>query len=226
MSSHTPRLARLAGPARERAGAAVDGTGGQRRGGGGRGRVAAPTPPAFVLRPWVSTLSPRPSLVCLTALAALGPAPARGRWPGNGGGTTGGGVGSGLTAGASGSGGARAGGRRRARRGPGLASGAAPSTPRRYRAAGFAPGRGLCQCRPPRADAALQAAYARWKTDLVTTDGAGGFLRVRRPNSGSPFNSSNSEGIGYGMIAAVYLDDQSLFDNLWKYEQLWVEPTA
>jgi len=26
-----------------------------------------------------------------------------------------------------------------------------------------------------------------------------------------------------GLIAAVYLDDQSLFDNLWKYEQLWVQ---
>jgi hypothetical protein len=28
-----------------------------------------------------------------------------------------------------------------------------------------------------------------------------------------------SEGIGYGMLLAVYMDDQSLFDDLWKYEQ-------
>jgi endo-1,4-beta-D-glucanase Y len=87
----------------------------------------------------------------------------------------------------------------------------------------LAPGRGMCTLPPAASDAALQAAYARWKTDLVTSDGAGGFQRVRRPNSGNPFNSSNSEGIGYGMIAAVYLDDQSLFDNLWKYEQLWIQ---
>jgi len=87
----------------------------------------------------------------------------------------------------------------------------------------FVPGRGMCTLPPAASDAALLAAYARWNTDLVTSDGAGGFKRVRRPNSGNPFNSSNSEGIGYGMIAAVYLDDQNLFDNLWKYEQLWVQ---
>jgi endo-1,4-beta-D-glucanase Y len=28
-----------------------------------------------------------------------------------------------------------------------------------------------------------------------------------------------SEGIGYGMLIAVYMNDQSLFDNLWQYEQ-------
>ena len=87
----------------------------------------------------------------------------------------------------------------------------------------FVPGLGTCTLPPAASEAVLQAAYARWKSDLVTADGAGGFLRVRRPNSGNPFNSSNSEGIGYGMIAAVYLDDQNLFDNLWKYEQLWVQ---
>ncbi len=63
------------------------------------------------------------------------------------------------------------------------------------------------------------AAYARWKTDLVTADGAGGYLRVRKPNSGSVINSTVSEGIGYGMLLAVYMGDQDLFDNLWQYEQ-------
>ena len=28
-----------------------------------------------------------------------------------------------------------------------------------------------------------------------------------------------SEGIGYAMILSVYMDDQFLFDDLWKYEQ-------
>ncbi|HET6149070.1 MAG TPA: glycosyl hydrolase family 8 [Polyangia bacterium] len=87
----------------------------------------------------------------------------------------------------------------------------------------LAPGLGRCVLPPAASDAALQAAYARWKTDLVTSDGANGFQRVRRPNSGTPFNSSNSEGIAYGMTVAVYLNDQGLFDNLWKYEQRWVQ---
>jgi len=65
----------------------------------------------------------------------------------------------------------------------------------------------------------VKANYQKWKTDLVTADGAGGFLRVRRPNSGTQVNSSNSEGIAYGLEISVYLDDQNLFDNLWQYEQ-------
>jgi endo-1,4-beta-D-glucanase Y len=87
----------------------------------------------------------------------------------------------------------------------------------------IAPGLGRCVLPPAADDAALQAAYARWKTDLITSDGANGFQRVRRPNSGNPVNSSNSEGIAYGMTLAVYLNDQSLFDNLWKYEQRWMQ---
>ena len=102
---------------------------------------------------------------------------------------------------------------------PGRATRMVPPTPARA----SCPASGCARCRPAASDAALQAAYARWKTDLITSDGAGGFQRVKRPNSGNPFNSSNSEGIGYGMIAAVYLDDQNLFDNLWKYEQLWIQ---
>ena len=120
----------------------------------------------------------------------------------------------GLGGGASGTGGAA--GAPDAGTGPRDATASVDAGPR------VVPGRGTCALPPAASDAALQAAYARWKTDLVTSDGAGGFQRVKRPNSGNPFNSSNSEGIGYGMIAAVYLDDQSLFDKLWKYEQQWI----
>jgi endoglucanase len=82
------------------------------------------------------------------------------------------------------------------------------------------------RCSPPAtariADA--QAAYAKWKADLLTTAGAGGFLRVRRPNSaGAEVNSTVSEGIAYGMLAAVYMDDQTTFDQLWRYSQLWLD---
>jgi endo-1,4-beta-D-glucanase Y len=53
---------------------------------------------------------------------------------------------------------------------------------------------------------------------MVTSDGAGGFLRIRRPKEpGLEVNSSVSEGIAYGMVIAVYMNDQPLFDGLWKY---------
>ncbi len=70
----------------------------------------------------------------------------------------------------------------------------------------------------------LQVAYARWKRDTVTADGAGGHLRVKRPNEpGLEPDSTVSEGIGYGMLNAVYMNDQTLFDELWKYERMWLD---
>jgi endo-1,4-beta-D-glucanase Y len=68
-----------------------------------------------------------------------------------------------------------------------------------------------------------QAAYAKWKHDLVTSDGARGFMRVKRPDSPGSINTSNSEGTAYGMILAVAMDDQTLFDALWQYEQLFLD---
>jgi endo-1,4-beta-D-glucanase Y len=71
------------------------------------------------------------------------------------------------------------------------------------------------------------AAYNKWKADTVTNMGAGGFRRVKRTQSdftgtgGLALESTVSEGIGYGMLIAVYMNDQALFDDLWKYEQLW-----
>jgi endo-1,4-beta-D-glucanase Y len=74
---------------------------------------------------------------------------------------------------------------------------------------------------PSQADpAAALALYDKWKADLLTSEGAGGFLRVRRPNSGTQLNSTNSEGIAYGMLLSVYADDQKTFDALWQYERL------
>ena len=70
----------------------------------------------------------------------------------------------------------------------------------------------------------VQTAYGKWKTDLVTADDAGGHRRVQRTSSDGidacrPLHSTVSEGIGYGMLIAVYMNDQSLFDDLWLYEQ-------
>ena len=76
----------------------------------------------------------------------------------------------------------------------------------------------------------VQAAYLQWKADTVTSDGttdAGGVkhLRVKRLPSDPTLDAGStvSEGIGYGMLAAVYMDDQPLFDELWKYEQMWLD---
>jgi endo-1,4-beta-D-glucanase Y len=68
----------------------------------------------------------------------------------------------------------------------------------------------------------VRAAYAQWKADTVTSAGAGGFLRVQRTPSDLSLapGSTVSEGIGYGLLLAVYMDDREVFDNLWKYEQL------
>jgi endo-1,4-beta-D-glucanase Y len=70
----------------------------------------------------------------------------------------------------------------------------------------------------------VQAAYQQWKTDLVVSAGSKGEYRVQRTSTDGvdtcrPANSTVSEGIGYGMLIAVYMDDQSLFDGLWLYEQ-------
>ena len=74
----------------------------------------------------------------------------------------------------------------------------------------------------------LQAIYTQWKNDTVTSDGtskcASACRRVKRPNEpGLEKNSTVSEGIGYGMLIAVYMDDQALFDDLWRYEQSWLD---
>ena len=71
----------------------------------------------------------------------------------------------------------------------------------------------------------VRAAYAKWKTTTVTANGARGHLRVQRVNPDPPFpeNSTVSEGIAYGMMLAVYMDDHELFDELWKYEQLFLD---
>ncbi|HVZ88810.1 MAG TPA: glycosyl hydrolase family 8, partial [Polyangia bacterium] len=84
------------------------------------------------------------------------------------------------------------------------------------------PGQGSCAAPTGANPADAMAAYAKWKTDLVVSDGARGYLRVQRPNSsGAQVDSTVSEGIGYGMLLAVFANDESTFDAFWKYEQLF-----
>lgn len=60
-----------------------------------------------------------------------------------------------------------------------------------------------------------QAAYTAWRNAFITTGGApAGSQRVQRPSNNG---DTVSEGIGYGMLAAVYMNDQGTFDALWNY---------
>jgi endo-1,4-beta-D-glucanase Y len=70
------------------------------------------------------------------------------------------------------------------------------------------------------ASTAALNAYNSWKNTYVTANGAGGFLRVQRPDKG---NDTVSEGIGYGMMAAVYVADRATFDGLWGYAKAHVD---
>lgn len=59
----------------------------------------------------------------------------------------------------------------------------------------------------------LMAAYEHWKTKYVTASGAPKGRRVIWDDG----HSTVSEGMGYGMLIAVYMDDQKLFDDFWAY---------
>lgn len=71
-------------------------------------------------------------------------------------------------------------------------------------------------------NADVRAAYDVWKETVVTSGGASGHLRVRKPDSGTQIDSTVSEGIGYGLLLSAYMDDQEVFDGIWKYEQLYI----
>jgi Glycosyl hydrolases family 8 len=77
---------------------------------------------------------------------------------------------------------------------------------------------------PAYSNSDVRAAFDWWKKQMVTSEGAGGHLRVKRmpTDTGLDPGSTVSEGIGYGMLIAVYMNDQPLFDELWKYEQQWL----
>jgi endoglucanase len=88
----------------------------------------------------------------------------------------------------------------------------------------FPRGQALPDCARARTvgPAHVRAAFAQWARELVTPEGAGDGLRVRRPDSpGAAADSTVSEGIGYGMIIAVMMDERGLFDGLWSYARRW-----
>jgi endo-1,4-beta-D-glucanase Y len=64
-------------------------------------------------------------------------------------------------------------------------------------------------------DEDARVAWTKWKQTFVTSAG-GSALRVRRPSNG---NDTVSEGMGYGMLGAVYMNDRATLDGLWAYAQ-------
>src|SRR3954454_21477973 len=54
----------------------------------------------------------------------------------------------------------------------------------------------------------VETAYLNWKAKFF--DGT----KIVRPENG---NDTVSEGIGYGMLIGVFMDDQAMFDSLWAF---------
>ncbi len=74
----------------------------------------------------------------------------------------------------------------------------------------------------------VMAAYEAWRAATVTTSGAGdNAYRIQRlpsdPMIANETNDTVSEGIAYGLLIAVYMNDQDLFDGLWRYEQRFLD---
>jgi endo-1,4-beta-D-glucanase Y len=67
----------------------------------------------------------------------------------------------------------------------------------------------------------LVPAYNQWKSTFVV--GTGNSTRVERPENA---NDTVSEAIGYGMLIAVYMGDQTLFNGLWSYSQASGHPAT
>jgi endo-1,4-beta-D-glucanase Y len=71
-------------------------------------------------------------------------------------------------------------------------------------------------------DEDMAMGWAAYKSNLIVSDGAtDGALRVRRDTND---DDTVSEGISYGMIFAVYMNDKATFDNLWKYKEKHNDP--
>lgn len=81
---------------------------------------------------------------------------------------------------------------------------------------------------PQQADHAdVVFAFQAFRDEIVTREGARGFARTRRPDTPDGVaNSTVSEGIAYGMLIAVMMDDQILFDDFWNYAQCFLNKSG
>jgi hypothetical protein len=82
---------------------------------------------------------------------------------------------------------------------------------------------------------AVSTTYRDWYSHAITSSGVTrtdvsmptctGCLRVFR-NAVADNNDTVSEGIGYGMLIAVMMDDKTLFDGLYKYAYQWMPDSS
>lgn len=71
-------------------------------------------------------------------------------------------------------------------------------------------------------DADAMNGWNMYKARLLVDNGDG-TMRIQRPENS---NDTVSEGIGYGMLFAVYLNEKDTFDGLWKYAQKSLDSTG
>ena len=65
-------------------------------------------------------------------------------------------------------------------------------------------------------------AHQAFMSEVVTSEGADGFLRTQRPDTpDGERNSTVSEGISYGLLISLMMDDQPSFDAFFKYADRW-----
>lgn len=72
-----------------------------------------------------------------------------------------------------------------------------------------------CIYPPACSDNDVSTGWQNYKTKFIV-DGGDGSLRVQRPENS---NDSVSEGIAYGMLFAVTMNDKTTFDKIWQYAQ-------
>ncbi|WP_024834594.1 glycosyl hydrolase family 8 [Ruminiclostridium josui] len=66
----------------------------------------------------------------------------------------------------------------------------------------------------------LKSEWEQWKSAHITSNGARGYKRVQRDASTN--YDTVSEGLGYGMLLAVYFGEQQLFDDLYRYVKVFL----
>jgi endo-1,4-beta-D-glucanase Y len=65
----------------------------------------------------------------------------------------------------------------------------------------------------------VRVGWQNYKTRFIV-DGGDGSLRVQRPEFS---NDTVSEGIAYGMLFAVYMNDKETFDKIWQYARKYFD---
>jgi endo-1,4-beta-D-glucanase Y len=152
------------------------------------------------------------------AATGSGGSTASGGVVGSGGTAVGGGAGMSASGGSSGGGATGSGGNTSAcKAGPPAAPAGGASFP-------FPQNRYSNACTYPAActDADAMNGWKMYKARLLV-DGGDGSLRIQRPENA---NDTVSEGIGYGMLFAVYMNEKDTFDGLWKYAQKSLDSTG